>query len=109
MEYDELLKDPRWQRKRLEAMQADKFTCQMCFRSDKPLNVHHKKYIQGAAPWEYDTSDLITLCEKCHAKYHRDVAKTKIMIDTLLIISERLKAAIWHGKAIKRRIGFFFF
>ena len=42
MEYDELLKDPRWQRKRLEAMQADKFTCQMCFRSDKPLNVHHK-------------------------------------------------------------------
>lgn len=28
------------------------------------------------------------------AKYHRDVAKTKIMIDTLLIISERLKAAI---------------
>lgn len=50
MEYDELLKDPRWQRKRLEAMQADKFTCQMCFRSDKPLNVHHKKYIQGAAP-----------------------------------------------------------
>lgn len=53
-----------------------------------------QKYIQGAAPWEYDTSDLITLCEKCHAKYHRDVAKTKIMIDTLLIISERLKAAI---------------
>ena len=58
MEYDELLKDPRWQRKRLEAMQADKFTCQMCFRSDKPLNVHHKKYIQGAAPWEYDKSAM---------------------------------------------------
>lgn len=94
MDYGELLKDPRWQRKRLEAMQADKFTCQICFRSDKPLNVHHKKYISGAMPWEYDTSYLITLCEDCHAKFHRDEMKVDIMIDTLLNIADRLKTAI---------------
>ena len=66
----------------------------MCFHADKPLNVHHKKYIQGAAPCEYDTSDLITLCEDCHAKYHRDVTKTKIMANMLINFSELLKSAI---------------
>lgn len=91
MDYGELLKDPRWQRKRLETMQSDRFTCQMCFSSDKPLNVHHKKYISGAMPWEYDTKDLITLCEDCYAKYHRDKKKTEIIIDTLVDVSEHLK------------------
>lgn len=92
MEYGKLLKDPRWQHKRLEAMQADRFTCQMCFHSDKPLNVHHKRYIPGAMPWEYETSDLITLCEDCRAKYHRDEKKTQIMIVALRNIADRLQS-----------------
>ena len=92
MEYGKLLKDPRWQHKRLEAMQADRFTCQMCFHSDKSLNVHHKRYISGAMPWEYETSDLITLCEDCHAKYHRDEKKTQIMIVALRNIADHLQS-----------------
>ncbi|MEG1950846.1 MAG: HNH endonuclease [Odoribacter sp.] len=79
MNYIEELKDPRWQRKRLEVMQADKFTCQMCFRSDKPLNVHHKKYIKGYKAWEYETNELITLCEDCHKKVHREEKKMECM------------------------------
>lgn len=94
MEYNELLKDPRWQRKRLEAMPADRFTCQICFRTGKTLNVHHKKYIPGTMPWEYDTRDLITLCEDCHAKYHRETKKIKIISETLYEISGILKSAI---------------
>lgn len=94
MEYNELLKDPRWQRKRLEAMQADRFSCQICFRTEKTLNVHHKKYIPGTMPWEYDTRDLITLCEDCHAKYHRNIIKTEIMIGTLRNIADRLKNVV---------------
>jgi len=34
------------------------------------LHVHHKCYIQGYLPWEYDDKDLITLCEECHFKTH---------------------------------------
>lgn len=90
--YSALLKDPRWQRKRLEVMQADGFTCQCCFRKDKPLNVHHKKYIQGAMPWEYDTRDLITLCEECHERYHYDVKKMKYFADQLEMVVDALKA-----------------
>ena len=36
----------------------------------KGLNVHHKYYIKGKAPWEYEDDALITLCEDCHKKAH---------------------------------------
>lgn len=68
--YSELLRDPRWQRKRLEVLQREDFTCEDCGAKDKTLNVHHDKYRPGAAPWEYDASELRCLCEDCHAKEH---------------------------------------
>lgn len=64
--YSELLKDPRWQRKRLEIMQRDRFLCAECFQGEKTLNVHHKYYKSGHAPWEYPDDALVTLCEDCH-------------------------------------------
>lgn len=65
--YANHLKNPLWQRKRLEIFQRDDFTCQHCSATGKPLNVHHKKYA-GSKPWEIDSCYLITLCEDCHAK-----------------------------------------
>ena len=64
--YKELLKDPRWQKRRLEILQRDRFTCQHCGRNDRTLHVHHKRYVEGKNPWEYSDEDLITLCEECH-------------------------------------------
>ena len=64
--YAELLKDPRWQKKRLEIMQRDNFTCQHCGATDKELQVHHRLYRKNAKPWEYDNDELITLCKRCH-------------------------------------------
>lgn len=66
--YLEKLKDPRWQKKRLEIMERDKFTCQACNATDKTLNVHHKAYESGKNPWDYAEKDLITFCEECHEK-----------------------------------------
>lgn len=94
MEYSNLLKDPRWQRKRLETMERDNFTCQLCFHRDKSLNVHHKRYIPGALPWEYPLSDLITLCEDCHGKYHREIRKTKAMARILSKMADALQETI---------------
>lgn len=68
--YYEKLRDPRWQRKRLEAMQAAEFRCQMCYDSESPLHVHHKAYFKGREPWEYDIEQLSVLCEECHADEH---------------------------------------
>jgi len=66
--YGELLNDPRWQRKRLEIMQRDDFSCQLCGDTQTELQIHHKKYITGKNPWEYDAKELITLCVNCHKK-----------------------------------------
>lgn len=37
------------------------------------LNIHHKKYIKGRKPWEYDADSLVTLCEDCHHNIHEKV------------------------------------
>ena len=73
--YWKLLKDARWQRKRLEIMQRDNFTCIACGRSDKDegttLNVHHAYYEKGKKPWEYDDDMLVTVCSECHEGRHK--------------------------------------
>lgn len=66
MGYVDLLKDPRWQRKRLEILQRDDWRCQECTDNGSTLHVHHKKYERGRKPWEYEDVDLVTLCESCH-------------------------------------------
>lgn len=71
--YAEFLKDPRWQKKRLEIMQRDNFTCQYCGATDKELQVHHRFYLNGRKPWEYSNSALITLCDNCHAYAHLNI------------------------------------
>jgi 5-methylcytosine-specific restriction endonuclease McrA len=64
--YAEKLKDPRWQRKRLEVMERDGFACTICSTGEETLNVHHCYYGKGLNPWEYDDCHLITLCQGCH-------------------------------------------
>lgn len=68
--YSEKLKDPRWQRKRLEIFNRDGWTCVSCGRADLELHVHHTRYIPYRAPWEYGRELLQTLCNKCHTKLH---------------------------------------
>lgn len=64
--YFEKLKDPRWQRKRLEIMERDRFACRHCKSTEDTLNVHHRVYKKGKQPWECEDHLLITLCEDCH-------------------------------------------
>ena len=67
--YWQLLRDPRWQRKRLEIMQRDDFKCRKCRDGTTTLNVHHSYYVRGCMPWEYPDSSLVTWCEKCHGEF----------------------------------------
>lgn len=71
--YKELLKDRRWQKRRLEVLAAAGWKCQKCGSTDdkKPLDVHHTFYIPGHAPWKYENDDLRVLCEDCHKLEHR--------------------------------------
>ena len=64
--YYELLKHPKWQKKRLEILERANFKCEDCGADDITLHVHHTYYEKGHKPWEYPNDSLQCLCEKCH-------------------------------------------
>jgi 5-methylcytosine-specific restriction endonuclease McrA len=81
--YSEKLKDPRWQKKRLEVMQRDNWCCCRCGDKSSPLNVHHANYNSEWEPWEYPDIWLITLCESCHEEetfYRKQVEGVVLMV-----------------------------
>lgn len=65
MKYSDKLKDPRWQKKRLEIFNRDKFCCVYCGESEKMLSVHHIFY-DKPNPWESRNAALVTVCQECH-------------------------------------------
>ena len=36
------------------------------------LHIHHKSYIRGRMPWDYEDANLITLYEDCHGRMHQE-------------------------------------
>lgn len=75
-DYYEKLKDPRWQKKRLEVFQRDEFRCQACFDDESTLTVHHRYYDKGLEPWEYPLEALVTLCQNCHQNEYEEQYET---------------------------------
>mgnify|MGYP001454581542 CR=1 FL=1 len=67
--YLEKLKDPRWQKKRLEILNRDNWRCRACEADDEELHVHHISYITDD-PWDEDNDNLVTLCSECHKTWH---------------------------------------
>lgn len=81
--YWEKLKDPQWQKKRLEILQRDEFTCVDCGSKDQTLHVHHTYYRRGADPWDYPDESFKTLCEDCHEATTLVVSEIHQMIGAL--------------------------
>lgn len=65
-DYYEKLKDPRWQKKRLEIFERDGWECKYCHRKTETLHVHHIFYLPKTEPWDVPNGLLVTLCEDCH-------------------------------------------
>ena len=66
LSYADKLKDPRWQKRRLEVMERDSWTCVRCRSSTRTLNVNHLVYT--GEPWDAPGHALETLCEVCHGE-----------------------------------------
>jgi hypothetical protein len=66
--YDDL-KNPKWQKKRLEVLNKANFKCCICSNTEKELNVHHRYYDKNKKIWEYSDGNLFCLCKDCHGKY----------------------------------------
>lgn len=63
----------KWQKKRLEILNRDEFTCQECMAGEDhgvTLHVHHLWYAPNRKPWDYPDTALKTLCSECHTEAH---------------------------------------
>ena len=72
--YKQLLTRNEWKEKVEKIKARDNNCCRYC-KSKYNLQVHHKYYLQypdheKVLPWEYKDDALITLCDKCHKKWH---------------------------------------
>ena len=80
MIYSEQLKDPRWQRKRLEILQRDNFTCIWCGEHGGKLNADHIKPFAQYPELRFAIDNGRTLCLPCHKttdSYLKNIKKQK--------------------------------
>lgn len=70
-DYSEKLKDPLWQKKRLETLERANWKCELCREGRQTLHVHHLDYKPNREPWEYGNKELMVLCEECHESIHK--------------------------------------
>lgn len=69
-QYSILLKTKKWKDFAYSIKKRDGFKCKKC-GCKKFLQAHHKVYIKGRKPWEYDMSHIETLCDLCHKNEHK--------------------------------------
>ena len=85
--YAEKLKDPRWQEFRQRAFEHHGTVCQTCGGEDRgryeSIHVHHRRYIDGRDPWEYEMKDVSILCWECHEEIHTCEKKWRDMIRSM--------------------------
>jgi hypothetical protein len=99
MTYAEKLKDPRWQKKRLEILNLFSFRCQRCECEYKTLHVHHKTYEYGNDPWDYKNNNFMCLCEDCHEVEHNSKVTFSEMVHDYLVMGgnyEELVFSFWN-------------
>lgn len=92
--YTDKLKNPKWQKKRLEVLNLHGFKCEKCGCEDKELHVHHRFYIKGREVWQYDNDVFQVLCCDCHEKEHLKVKEINEVIPekykNLIVLVENL-------------------
>ena len=62
--YNDKLKDPRWQKRRLQELERAGWACEWCGSDSFTLHVYHWAYIGD--PWDAPSAVLAVLCEHCH-------------------------------------------
>lgn len=84
MTYSDKLKDPRWQKKRLEMFDQFEWQCCNCKSKVNELHLHHKFYLPNRDPWDYEDHYFSVLCSSCHIKEHKKKNPLYELIDSVL-------------------------
>lgn len=108
--YAEKLRDPRWQKRRLEVLEAAGWKCSYCERSDGELQVHHLAYMRGRDPWDYPDTGLRSACVECHRREQEKLDELSSLIAGGVSIGRLLgyamaTAALRSGKSLSLSLG----
>ena len=79
--YSSRLRDPRWQRRRLEIFDLYGWKCSNCQTKTEQLHAHHMIYRKGKSQWEYEDTEIVCLCDGCH----EDFTNMKASIDEVFV------------------------
>lgn len=63
----------KWKKKRKAILARDDYKCQICKRYGRTTaaqTVHHIKHLDEYPELALDSSNLISVCNKCHNKLH---------------------------------------
>lgn len=69
----DLYRSKQWRAFREQALRLADAHCSRCPSTRDQgaiLHVHHKHYIVGRKPWDYEHKDCEVLCQSCHAQEH---------------------------------------
>jgi hypothetical protein len=84
-EYNEALKDVRWQKFRHRILGIRGFRCEKCGTEERQIHLHHISYRRDAMPWEYADSEMLVVCCRCHAEIHaKPKAETEVFVPPVL-------------------------
>ena len=101
-DYAQKLKDPKWQKRRLEMLEIANWQCNVCHDEEEELHIHHIEYFQGRDPWEYSDDQMICLCKTCHTLIHLCENKVKLFSDKFLYKNRNDLASDISVEEIKR-------
>ena len=68
-DYRKYIKSKAWRNLRKVVLERDKYACQKCLATGKPLHVHHLNYNRVGRE---KLTDLISVCEDCHGLEHEN-------------------------------------
>lgn len=71
MAHSDYLNTPAWRSKSAEAKRRANQRCQLC-NAGGEIHTHHRTYERWG---NEEMSDLVVLCESCHAKFHNKIGK----------------------------------
>jgi hypothetical protein len=71
--YRELLKSDEWKAFSRDIRQNHGGCCAICKRRDVITHVHHFYYDPNRLPWQYNSDEVVLLCETCHREMHKEL------------------------------------
>lgn len=80
IEFKDQYKHPKWQKKRLEILERENYTCQCCGDTETTLHVHHGYYERNKKLWEYDGFTMWCFCSECHEMWDQRKIRIHKMI-----------------------------